>query len=332
MMPREAGLLEVDAVARAEAEAVAEWFADAVRTGALALPRPGSGRTLERWSALAALGAQDPVRARLGEGHADALAVLAELDGPAPGAQLWGVWAARPDSVRAWPGSEGWELTGDRPWCSGAGMCTRALVTARAPDGVRLFVVDPRARGAQPVDGSWPAVGMAASDTRTVCFDRAPAVAVGQPGDYTARPGFSHGGIGVAACWYGGAVGVAARLLAEVRAGLDDPFAAAHLGAVDAALSAAAAALREAAAVLDARPDEPHALLTARVRALVEAAARTTLDAVGRALGAEPLGHDRRHARRVADLTVYLRQSHAERDLADLGRAVAAELGEPWWL
>ena len=50
---------------------------------------------------------------------------------------------------------------------------------------------------------------------------------------------------------------------------------------------------------------------------------------VGRALGAGPLGHDEAHGRRVADLTVYLRQHHAERDLAQLG-ALVAERGPAW--
>ena len=50
---------------------------------------------------------------------------------------------------------------------------------------------------------------------------------------------------------------------------------------------------------------------------------------VGRALGAGPLCHDEVHSRRVADLTVYLRQHHAERDLAELG-ALAAEAGASW--
>ncbi len=61
-----------------------------------------------------------------------------------------------------------------------------------------------------------------------------------------------------------------------------------------------------------------------RVRAAVEDAAGEVLRRVGRALGAAPLGHDAVHARAVADLTVYLRQHHAERDLAALGRAVSA--------
>ena len=66
-----------------------------------------------------------------------------------------------------------------------------------------------------------------------------------------------------------------------------------------------------------------------RVRALVESAATEVLGRVGRALGAGPLGHDAAHARTVADLTVYLRQHHAERDLAALG-ALTAEQGAQW--
>jgi hypothetical protein len=50
---------------------------------------------------------------------------------------------------------------------------------------------------------------------------------------------------------------------------------------------------------------------------------------VGRALGAGPLCHDAAHARRVADLTVYLWQHHAERDLAELGEIIA-QRGPAW--
>ncbi|HUY52367.1 MAG TPA: hypothetical protein VMV92_42790 [Streptosporangiaceae bacterium] len=41
---------------------------------------------------------------------------------------------------------------------------------------------------------------MAGSDTLDVDFDDIPAEPVG----YLERPGFAHGGVGVAACWYGG--------------------------------------------------------------------------------------------------------------------------------
>ena len=66
-----------------------------------------------------------------------------------------------------------------------------------------------------------------------------------------------------------------------------------------------------------------------RLRALVEATATEIMHRVGRALGAGPLSHDEAHSRRVADLTVYLRQHHAERDLADLG-ALVTRRGPTW--
>jgi hypothetical protein len=65
------------------------------------------------------------------------------------------------------------------------------------------------------------------------------------------------------------------------------------------------------------------------VRALTEAVAADVLTRTGRALGAGPLGHDEAHSRAVADLTVYLRQHHAERDLARLGELVA-ETADTW--
>jgi hypothetical protein len=301
----------------------------ALAAGLLALPLPGHGRTPERFAALSALGAADPVLARLGEGHADAVAILAELGGPDPGAVPWGVWAAVPRSVTATRGPAGWRLDGDRPWCSGAGTCERALVTAAAPDGDRLFALDVRRPGVTILDGTWPAIGMAGSDSRTVRLADVPAEPVGAPGGYVGRPGFWHGGAGVAACWYGGAAGVAQPLWERMRAD-PEPHALAHLGAVDAALAAAAALLTEVAHQIDADPAADLGRPVRRVRAAVEAAAGAALDHVGRALGAGPLSRDARHARRVADLTVYLRQSHAERDLAALGALAAAATAPRW--
>jgi hypothetical protein len=43
----------------------------------------------------------------------------------------------------------------------------------------------------------------------------------------------------------------------------------------------------------------------------------------GRALGPKTLALEGEHAQRIADLTLYVRQSHAEHDLAALGRLAA---------
>jgi alkylation response protein AidB-like acyl-CoA dehydrogenase len=294
------------------------------------LPLPGRGATAERFRGLTALGRADLVAARLAEGHSDALAILAELGaGPTAPGERWGVWAAAPTSVRAERTDDGWRLTGDRPWCSGAAWCTHALVTAAADDGVRLFAVENTPPHAQPIDGTWPAVGMAGSDSRTVRFTDAPVQPVGGPGDYVNRPGFWHGGAGVAAVWYGGALAVADRLHDAARTKELGPHALAHLGAVDVALAGAGAVLAAAAAEIDRDPGQDAHRLALRVRAAVEAAATAVLDRVGRALGAGPLSREGDHAHLVADLTVYLRQSHAEADLEQLGRLVA-DHEQPW--
>ena len=188
-------------------------------------------------------------------------------------------------------------------------------MTAHADDGPRLFAVD--VCDAVVVDGTWAAVGMGASASVSVDFDRTPATPVGGPGAYLDRPGFWTGGAGVAACWYGGALGAARTLLAASRARALDPHALAHLGAVDALLTGLAAQLAVAAQQVDTGASSQ--LAAQRLRACVEAAATEILDRVGRALGAAPLCLDAVHAQRAADLPVYLRQSHAERDLAGLG-------------
>ncbi|MCO7204668.1 acyl-CoA dehydrogenase, partial [Microbacterium sp. CnD16-F] len=102
-----------------------------------------------------------------------------------------------------------------------------------------------------------------------------------------------------------------------------------HLGRVDTALWAARLALRSAAGQMDAAPaafdraPDPG-ILAARVRAIVAGAVETTLAESARALGPLPLVADDAHARRVADLGIYLRQHHGERDLARIG----ADLGQ----
>jgi alkylation response protein AidB-like acyl-CoA dehydrogenase len=311
----------------------ARAFTAAVESGRLDVPLPGSGATWERWAAFAGIAGEDLSLARLCEGHADAVAILAELDGQPPErGSRWGVWAASPPgpSVTASRRGGGWLLDGVKQYCSGARVCTNALVTAAADDGPRLFAV--ATEGLEPHAGSWPATGMAGSDTLDVGFPGISAQPVGPPEAYASRPGFSHGGVGVAACWYGGARAVAQALAGAAAKRDVGPHALAHLGAVDLGLRTVRAALRQAAEEIDADPDDRRGegpLRALRARALTEAVASDVLVRTGRALGAGPLSHDEAHSRAVADLTVYLRQHHAERDLARLGELVAQQ-GAHW--
>lgn len=296
-------------------------------SGALDLPLPGGGETAQRWIRLAALAEADVVGGRLAEAHADAVAILAELDGPAPtSGQFWGVWAAEAREAVLSARDEGGRvvLDGTKVWCSGAGLCSHALVTAQLPSGERgLFAVALDGRGVRPLPSSWRNAGMAESDTRSVQFTATPAVAVGPPGEYLTRPGFWHGAAGVAACWLGGARAVATPLYARASEGKADAHTLAHLGAVDAALAAAEATLMSVAHEVDGDPLNRKGraeLVARRARAVVETAVDESINRTARALGPAPLALDGTHAQRVADLSIYVRQSHAERDLERLGQ------------
>ncbi|MDQ6650959.1 MAG: hypothetical protein M3Z02_12710, partial [Actinomycetota bacterium] len=258
-------------------ESVEPLLRAAQQAGALDLPLPGSGRTLERWHSLAELASVDLVLGRLVEAHADAAAILAELDGPVAEG-LWGVWAAEPPTARveARRTDAGWRLSGRKAWCSGASVLDRALVTAHAGQERRLFAID--VADAALVPGTWAAVGMAASGSVSIDLTDVRAEPVGGPGGYLDRPGFWHGGAGVAACWYGGALGAARTLLAAARATPRDPHALAHLGAVDALVAGLAAHLAVAAGEIDADPAGAQARQRAvRLRARVEAGATEVL-------------------------------------------------------
>jgi hypothetical protein len=326
--------LELDATAGSRVDDVRREFTRLVDSNALDLPLPGSGNTKQRWSALRDIAAEDLCVARLAEAHLDALAILAELGGPRalPGSR-WGVWAAHPPipNLGARQVGDEWLLSGVKPFCSGAQICTHALVSADGRDGYRLFAID-LSRGVGAIENTWPAVGMAGSQSLDVEFVETPATPIGGPGEYLTRPGFWHGAIAVTACWYGGAIGLARTLVRESEQRTLGAHALAHLGAIDATLSALQISFDVLADEIDRDPKDLSHIGEIRAlqqRANTERSVLEVLERVGRALGARPLCHDARHATLAADLPVYVRQSHAESDLERLGTAVL-EKGTSW--
>ncbi len=286
--------------------------------------------------ALATLGSIDLSLARAVEPHLDATAILAQarregVDRPEPlPAATWGVYAASPPGAHLQAtevgSGERWTLTGTKPWCSLGDVVSHALVTAADGEGAqRLFAV--ALEGVTFDSGSWRAKGLQGVRTGTLTFDGQEAHAVGGAGWYVDRPGFAWGGIGVAAVWFGGAAAVAGALWDAAARRPPDQIALQHIGTCDVLLSGAREALRAATRVMD-DPDVEGAqavVLAARVRAHVTSVAEQVLTIVGHALGPAPLALDVAHLTRVADLTLYLRQHHAERDLARLGSLVLEE-------
>ncbi len=357
--PDESADEQLDAALRHIALPVdAHSIANAVRALVLNVPTPappGAGATLERWRLLAALAGRDLSLVKIYEAHADALAILAELGAARlarhDGASIWAVWAARnpANEARVTSGNAmRVTLAGVKPWCSGAPFVTDALITCIDANGHdRLAALPLDQPGVVVTSRGWEAVGMRATQSVEIELNGAEATLVGGAGDYVARPGFWQGGAGIAACWYGAAVALAERLrdTAAPREHGEPPrdehawaraleqagkraWSNAHLGTVDAALVSARALLRECALAIDTAPHADAMRLALRARAVAETAVDTTLRACARALGAAPLCRDRWFARMASDLPVFVRQSHAEGDLAALGASHGQHPGD----
>jgi alkylation response protein AidB-like acyl-CoA dehydrogenase len=302
---------------------------DLARSLGRTAPQPQNGHTLDLWQSLATLGAADLMVARIIEPHLDALAILdqAGLSSLAPVGSTWGVFAAqRPGEILlATPVGGEWRLNGSKPWCSMAGALSHALLTARTDQGMQLFAIELQSPGVSPEGRPWRAVGLPKVPSEGLALVDVPAVPVGEPGWYVQRPGFSWGGIGVAAIWHGAATALARRLLQHCLSRKPDQIALWHLGSVDQALWSGQRALQAAAEIADADAVNVthHApFIAARVRASIVRTAETVLSAAAHGMGPEPLAFEPDHAHRVADLELYLRQDHAERSIAAHGQAL----------
>ncbi|KRE81751.1 hypothetical protein [Arthrobacter sp. Soil763] len=309
-------------------------------------PKPGSGGTAFLWETLASVTAVDTAAGRILEPHLDAAAILAqagtETDGPeVPCEGTWGVFAAEAPGLTLeatdTASGAGTVLSGAKPWCSIAAQLDHAVITAHLPDGGRgAFAVDLHAAGVSFADPEWSSLGLREIPSGTVHFDAVPAVPLGGAGWYYRRPGFAWGGMGVAACWLGGAVAVARSFKeglqkAAARGREPDQLALAHLGEIDRTLTGLIHTLARTAARIDAGElSGPGAWSEAlRVRGSVATAVERIQSLVSQNLGPGPLAFDARYGKRMADLALYIRQHHAMRDDAQLG-ALTLKGDHPW--
>ena len=330
------------------------------RDAGKAWPQPGIGGTAALWELLASVAAVDVAASRIFEPHLDALAILAQAGKDPAGVDgAWGVFAAEGPGARldAKTGDATILLSGLKPWCSLAPLLDHAVITAHTETGGRAaFAVDLHHPGVTCEEPAWIARGLQEIPSGTVHFSQVPAEQLGGDGWYFSRPGFAWGGMGVAACWFGGAVAVARDYRDSLRSAADrgrepDQIAFASLGEVDRILTSTLQYLGRTSALIDdgglaggdhrssggahsAGTDGADADRSAwsealRVRGTVAAAVERVLALVSRNRGPAPLAFDGPYAKRMADLALYVRQHHAERDDAQLGALTLQ--GEPPW-
>ncbi|MCU7696752.1 acyl-CoA dehydrogenase [Acinetobacter sp. AYS6] len=277
------------------------------------LPHPASGQTYQRWQLFAQIAGVDLSLAKLFESHCDAISILNELGYQSEiDDQLWAIWAA--DGGPAPLQVKDNLCNGIKPWCSGAEFIQKALMSYKNQQGqAQLCIVDLSHSSISTDLSNWHAVGMHPTQTARVSFENTPVKLIGHPNSYLKRPGFWHGAAGVAACWYGAAVGLAGFLQESCQVS-PNPFKKLYLGEVAQQLEITKQYFQYVAELIDRKPMLNHEREIRILRAQTEQCCLSVIERVGKALGARPFCEDATFAQLMADLPVFIRQSHAAFD------------------
>ena len=256
---------------------------------------------------------------RLFEAHVNALRLIVRYGDAgqtrramedAVAGELFGLWVTDPPGERL--ASVDGRLAGRKGPCSGAGHCTRALVTVSTNAGTRLAAVS--LSGAEPVSGaSGSLLGMRAAVNGTVDLTDVPLPAgawIGEAGDYLREPDFSCGAWRTTAVTLGGLEAlVEAARTQIVRRGHDGaPMQQARFGQLLIAEETARLWTQRAAQV--AEQDGPMAGRVAYVnlaRLAVERACLDAIELVQRSLGLAAFVRPNPVERISRDLSTYLR-------------------------
>jgi alkylation response protein AidB-like acyl-CoA dehydrogenase len=291
------------------------------------VPLPGHGRTADRHRLLAETARENLSLAKLAEAHWDAVAILAEAGRTAEPNILYAVWASEipAQAIRLEQTAAGYQISGSKPFCSGLGIVDRALISVGLPEQ-RLVEIDVRNdhnRISWDLD-IWKTDAFRATQTGAIAFQGLQVSQdslIGIPGWYLERPGFWHGACGPAACWAGGVAGLIDFALTSKR---EDAHTLAHLGAMQASVWGMYSLLTQAGDEIDAAPFDSKAaqIRALQLRHLVDQMGTEILTRFSRAYGPYPLSMNEESARRYQEAGLYMRQSHAERDLECLGRLI----------
>ncbi|WP_120429748.1 acyl-CoA dehydrogenase family protein [Acinetobacter baylyi] len=277
------------------------------------LPEPASNETYQRWLIFAQIAGFDLSLAKLFESHCDALSILHELGYENEiDEKTWAVWAA--DGGPAPLKVENGRCLGIKPWCSGAEFVQKALISFKDQHGQsQLCIVDLNQPSITIDLDQWQAVGMQGTQTARVNFQDTAVKLIGRPNDYLDRAGFWHGAAGIAACWYGAAV----RLMDELQQSClktPNPFKKMHLGQLATQLMITRQYFQYVAQLIDSQPKLSHEREVRILRAQAEKSCLAVIEGVGKALGARPFCEQASFASLMADLPVFIRQSHAAFD------------------
>ncbi len=280
--------------------------------------------------------------ARLFEAHVNAIQLILRY-GTTPQSRiaardaaaghLFALWVTDAFEGGATLGADG-VLCGGKAFCSGAGVATRAVITADTAAGAQMLVVSLQP-GSRVAPSRVKLGGMRAAITGSVDLtgmQLADEARLGQPGDYLREPLFSAGAWRGSAAALGGLKALVAVFREEItrRGRLESPhqrerFAQLVIAHETARLWVEQAALR---ACLE---DQPASAITAYVnmtRLAVEAACLDAMRTIQRGLGLSAFMAGHPAERLGRDLATYLRQP-APDEVMDLAAAYYLQAGLP---
>jgi alkylation response protein AidB-like acyl-CoA dehydrogenase len=262
--------------------------------------------------------------ARLYEAHVNALQLIErygaarladEAARDAAAGHLFALWVTDSRTpVVLTPRGAGFVLEGGKAFCSGAGVATRALITAATESGTRMLVVRLEA-GVRVLPSPVKLAGMRAAITGSVDFsgmDVAAEALLGREGDYLREPVFSAGAWRGSACALGGLSALLDLHRGEMRCRQRDadPHQRARFGQLliaheTASLWVGKAALR---GCLEDGPAEEIVAYVNLARIAVEAACLDGLRLTQRSLGLNAFIAGSPAELLCRDLATYLRQ------------------------
>ena len=307
----------------------ADDLRDLTEAGLLLAPLPaapgglGAGTETEGASLLRQLlilcARGNPSVARLFEAHVNAIRLVHRF-GTAEQARLmaqdalsghlFGLWVTDAPGQQVRIASA--HLRGRKGPCSGAGHCTRALITAESAGATRLVMI--ALSGHERVDPVSGLHGMRAAANGTVTLDGVPApdsAIIGEPGDYLREPDFSCGAWRSSAAALGTleALIESAQLQLRRRGYAAAPLQQARFGEVLIAQETARLWVERASGIAESQGDPPAQVAYVNLaRIAVEAACLDAMRHVQRSLGLAAFVAPNPVELLSRDLATYLRQ------------------------
>ena len=270
--------------------------------------------------------------ARLYEAHVNALQLIdrygtsALADRAAQDAaqgHIFALWVTDPQTAPLIlkPRGAGFMLEGSKAFCSGAGVATRALITAATDTGTRMLIV-----ALEPETRVLPSPirlgGMRAAITGCIDFSGmaiAEDALLGEDGDYLREPVFSAGAWRGSACALGGLAALVELHRDELRRRHrdSDPHQRARFGQLLIAHETAWLWMRETAlrACLEDRPDAEIIAYINLARLAVEASCLDAMRLTQRSLGLGAFIAGSQVELLCRDLATYLRQPASDETL-----------------